>query len=259
VTPSGEAGLRRICAVIDLLLDAVDEETLLPTLLPLLLHTVPGDGLTWSTRSPAGRFPVHTPTGLFTPETLAAFYRHAPADPLFRHVDTDGPGVPVRRSDLQSLTEYHRLGTYNEALRAVPADHQLAMAFPAGWAPDGRRTVAVVVHRGGGSDFGDADLASAALLRARLSHALDRLAPPPPPWHAVLTEREAAVLDLLAQGLTDRQIGNRLAVSPRTVDKHLEHAYAKLRVHGRVEAAAVWLGRTGQPVRPGTARARISR
>ncbi|MFE0461007.1 response regulator transcription factor [Kitasatospora sp. NPDC058965] len=237
---SGEAGLRRICAVIDLLLDAVDEESLLPALFPLLLRTVPGDGLTWAVRTPAGRVPLHTPQGLFGPAALAGFYRNAAADPLFRHTDVTGPGVPVRRSDLQSLTDYHRLGTYREALRAAGAEHQLAMAFPAGWAPAGRRTVAMVVHRSG-SDFTDADLDSAALLRARLSHALDRLSPPPPPPPpGQLTQREAAVLELLAEGLTDRQIGHRLAVSARTVDKHLEHAYAKLQVHSRVAAAARW-------------------
>jgi DNA-binding NarL/FixJ family response regulator len=56
-----------------------------------------------------------------------------------------------------------------------------------------------------------------------------------------VTRREAAVLDLLARGLTDRQIARRLAISPRTVEKHLEHAYPKLGVHGRVDAATTWL------------------
>ncbi len=229
--------MRRIFAVIDLLLDAVDEETLLPALLPLLLRAVPGDTLTWSVRTPAGRRPVTLPVGLFGPEAVAGFFRYAPADSLFRHTDT-GSGIPLRRSDLQSRTEYHGLGTYTEVLRAVGAEYQLAMAFPAGWAPAGRRTVCLAVNRSG-SDFTDQDLAGAELLRARLSHALDRLAPPVR-LPAALTAREAAVLDLLAGGLTDRQIGRRLEVSARTVDKHLEHAYAKLRVHSRVEAATVW-------------------
>ncbi|MFF7637553.1 response regulator transcription factor [Kitasatospora sp. NPDC008050] len=237
MTPSGEAGLRRICAVIDLLIDAVDEETLLPALFPVLLRAVPGDTLTWSTRTPAGRHPVTLPQQLFSPQALAAFFRDAPEDPLFRHTN-GGSGVPMRRSDLQSRTEYHRLGTYGEALGPVGAEYQLAMAFPAGWTSAGRRTVALIVNRSG-SDFPDADLESATLLRARLTHGLERLAPPRVPV-ADLTAREAAVLDLLADGLTDQQIGRRLAVSARTVDKHLEHAYAKLRVHNRVAAAAAW-------------------
>ncbi|MGF1427716.1 response regulator transcription factor [Kitasatospora sp. LaBMicrA B282] len=241
MTPSGEAGLRRICAVIDLLLDAVDEETLLPALFPLLLRAVPGDSLTWSIRTPGGRHPLTLPAALFTPGALADFFREAPADPLFAHTN-GGSGVPVRRSDLQSRTEYHRLGTYGEVLGPTGIEYQLAMAFPAGWTTGGRRTVAMIVNRTG-SDFPDRDLDSATLLRTRLGHAFGRLAPPlPPPATdlAPLTARESAVLDLLARGLTDRQIGHRLAVSARTVDKHLEHAYAKLRVHSRVAAAAAW-------------------
>lgn len=139
-----------------------------------------------------------------------------------------------------SRTEYHRLGTYGATLGPIGAEYQLAMAFPAGWAPGGgRRTVALIVNRTG-SDFPDADLDSAVLLRTRLTHALDRLAPPVAAPPVDLTAREADVLDLLARGMTDVQIGHRLAVSARTVDKHLEHAYAKLRVHSRVAAAAVW-------------------
>ncbi|MCX4745313.1 LuxR family transcriptional regulator [Kitasatospora sp. NBC_01287] len=239
MTPSGEVGLRRICAVIDLLLDAVDEESLLPALFPMLLRAVPGDSLTWSTRTPTGRHPVTLPGALFTPQALAAFFRHAPEDALFRHTNT-GCGAPARRSDLQSLTEYHGLGTYGEALGPIGAEYQLAMAFPAGWARGGgRRTVALIVNRAG-SDFADADLEAAVLLRSRLTHALDRLAPPLAPPPVDLTAREATVLDLLAQGLTDRQISRRLDVAARTVDKHLEHAYAKLRVHNRVAAASAW-------------------
>ncbi|WP_035796084.1 helix-turn-helix transcriptional regulator [Kitasatospora mediocidica] len=237
MTPSGEAGLRRIFAVIDLLLDAVDEETLLPALFPALLRAVPGDSLTWSVRTPAGRHPITAPAGLFGPEALAGFFRHAPADSLFRHTDT-GSGRPMRRSDLQSRTEYHRLGTYAEALRGAGAEYQLATAFPAGWARSGRRTVCLVVNRTG-SDFADTDVEAATLLRARLSHGLDRLAPPVR-LPADLTARETAVLDLLAHGLTDRQIGRRLDICERTVDKHLEHVYAKLRVHSRLAAATLW-------------------
>ncbi|MEI5131649.1 helix-turn-helix transcriptional regulator [Streptomyces libani] len=79
---------------------------------------------------------------------------------------------------------------------------------------------------------------------------LHRLAPPTPPPSPV-THRESAVLALLARGLTNQQIAHRLAISPRTVDKHLEHAYAKLRVSSRVEAANAWLTRDQAAVRLG--------
>lgn len=52
-----------------------------------------------------------------------------------------------------------------------------------------------------------------------------------------LTKRERAVLRLLAQGRTNRQIAAMLGVSPRTVGFHLENIFAKLSVNSRTEAA----------------------
>jgi DNA-binding NarL/FixJ family response regulator len=52
----------------------------------------------------------------------------------------------------------------------------------------------------------------------------------------VVTERERSVLALAAQGLTARQIANRLGLSDRTVTTHLDHIYRKLGVSGRVAA-----------------------
>jgi DNA-binding CsgD family transcriptional regulator len=51
-----------------------------------------------------------------------------------------------------------------------------------------------------------------------------------------LTQREREVLALVAEGCTNQAIGHALEVSPRTVAKHLEHAYRKLEVSGRVQA-----------------------
>ena len=54
-----------------------------------------------------------------------------------------------------------------------------------------------------------------------------------------LTTREAEVLNWLAAGKTDRDIAAILGISPRTVNKHLEHIYPKLGVETRAAAAAV--------------------
>lgn len=51
----------------------------------------------------------------------------------------------------------------------------------------------------------------------------------------ILTEREDEVLHLLCQGLTDKEIGQKLHISPRTVNGHLGHIYAKFNVHSRTE------------------------
>jgi DNA-binding NarL/FixJ family response regulator len=51
-----------------------------------------------------------------------------------------------------------------------------------------------------------------------------------------LTARELEVLRLVAEGLDNRVIGRRLDISRSTVKHHLEAIYAKLGVHGRMEA-----------------------
>ena len=54
---------------------------------------------------------------------------------------------------------------------------------------------------------------------------------------AQLTERERDVAVLMAQGLTNAQIGTRLNVSMASVKAHLSHIFTKLGVDNRVSAA----------------------
>jgi DNA-binding NarL/FixJ family response regulator len=59
---------------------------------------------------------------------------------------------------------------------------------------------------------------------------------------AALTPRETEVLSWLAKGKTNRDIGEILGTSPRTVNKHLEHIFEKLGVETRAAAAALASG-----------------
>lgn len=56
---------------------------------------------------------------------------------------------------------------------------------------------------------------------------------------ASLTTRETEVLSWLAKGKTNRDIADILGLSPRTVNKHLEHIFDKLGVETRSAAAAI--------------------
>ena len=52
-----------------------------------------------------------------------------------------------------------------------------------------------------------------------------------------LSDREREVLQLVAEGFHNDEIGRRLFISPKTVKTHLQNVYEKLRVNSRTEAA----------------------
>jgi DNA-binding NarL/FixJ family response regulator len=60
-----------------------------------------------------------------------------------------------------------------------------------------------------------------------------------------LTPREMEVLAWVAKGKTNRDIAEILGMSPRTVNKHLEHIFVKLGVETRSAAAALVIGKFG--------------
>jgi DNA-binding NarL/FixJ family response regulator len=63
-----------------------------------------------------------------------------------------------------------------------------------------------------------------------------------------LSRREKEVLELLAQGCSDKDIANQLSISVPTVRFHLKHIYGKLHVRSRTEAALKFnRGQEGKP------------
>jgi DNA-binding NarL/FixJ family response regulator len=79
--------------------------------------------------------------------------------------------------------------------------------------------------------------------RLRLKEPVDRTAapaaPPSPAASLGLTQREVEVLALVAEGRTNRQIGQALFITPKTASVHVSRILAKLGVAGRGEAAAI--------------------
>lgn len=89
----------------------------------------------------------------------------------------------------------------------------------------------------------DADDAASHLRR------LGKPGRPAPRGPGALTRREAEVLRLLAEGLSNDQIAQRLFLSKRTVEHHVSNILGKLGLTTRTEAAALAL-RGGPPVKP---------
>jgi CRP-like cAMP-binding protein len=56
---------------------------------------------------------------------------------------------------------------------------------------------------------------------------------------AGLTQREADVARLICEGLSDKEIANKLGLSPHTVKDHLKKVYSKFRVHARTQLVSL--------------------
>lgn len=70
---------------------------------------------------------------------------------------------------------------------------------------------------------------------------LDRLRRPPEPDRRLssLTEREREILDLIAEGLSNREIGHRLFLAEKTVKNYVSSLLAKLNLQRRTQAAVL--------------------
>ncbi|MFI5254050.1 MAG: LuxR C-terminal-related transcriptional regulator [Candidatus Limnocylindrales bacterium] len=90
-------------------------------------------------------------------------------------------------------------------------------------------------------DFSERDRAVLEALGRHLERVLGRRDPhlPQPAGLLGLTERQAEILAWVARGLTNAEIGATLSLSPHTVRKHLENAFARLGVHSRGRAIAL--------------------
>ncbi|MFH9707039.1 response regulator [Streptomyces luteogriseus] len=83
------------------------------------------------------------------------------------------------------------------------------------------------------------DPSATARLMARLRQGQGQEPEPEPDALPGLTEREREILALIGEGLTNRQIGQRLYLAEKTVKNHISRLLAKLGVERRVQAAVI--------------------
>jgi DNA-binding CsgD family transcriptional regulator len=147
-----------------------------------------------------------------------------------RDIDWAGSSEPLRITDVVSRQAFRRSPFH--ALIAKPSgiEHELKLWLPA---PPGHARF-LELARGPGRDFVERDRSLLAVIRPHLARVRAR-------WELrtrvkCLTERQLEVLQLVAEGLTNREIARRLFISPATVRTHLEHIFEKLGVGSRTAA-----------------------
>jgi DNA-binding CsgD family transcriptional regulator len=192
------------------------------------------------------------------PETGETFGRLMHQNPLVAQM-TSGPrpGAPLRFSDVATAAELHALEIYTELYGPLGIEHQIAFTLP----QEPPRLLGVALSRRE-RDFTDAE--KALLGRARpfliqsYRNALAYERARRYDWAGMtaalraagLTEREAECLAQVGRGSSSADAAATIGVGVRTVDKHLQHAFAKLGVANRSQAAARAWELAGRPIRP---------
>jgi len=188
-------------------------------------------------------------------EILELFPRYAHQNPLVQRSNATQDGRVYRLSDVISRDELHSLELYREVYATIGLDYQMAFTLP----HKPPRLLGVALSRKD-RDFSDderdfVERARPYLIQGyrnavehtglreasgagALSSSLEALG---------LTTREAEVMRLVALGRSDAAAAKGLGVSVRTVQKHVQRAYAKLGVHSRSEASALAWERAGGP------------
>jgi HD-GYP domain-containing protein (c-di-GMP phosphodiesterase class II) len=139
------------------------------------------------------------------------------------HERLDGSGYH-RGARARDITMPARILAAADVLDAMTHDrpHRPARSF-------GAAAAAIRDEARGGRLDGDA---VEAVLGATPARKVDRRGRP-----AGLSDREVEVLRLVARGLSNREVADRLTVSRRTVEHHVQHIYDKIGVSSRAAAA----------------------
>jgi DNA-binding NarL/FixJ family response regulator len=153
-------------------------------------------------------------------------------------LDIDGLSVPIEQaidacesaspqSRVCALSAQHRSRVMQRALSAKAAAYVVKDTSPA--------MLIEIVHTVARGDYYADPRLAGAMLRRRSTRSAEA---------GDLSSREFEIVRLIADGLSNRDIGTRLSLSEKTVKNHVSHILAKLKVHAR-SGVAVYAVRNG--------------
>jgi DNA-binding NarL/FixJ family response regulator len=237
----------------------LDLEELMRGMLDALLRAIPSKWASLNEVGPDGVVALVEPE--LEPKWFPLFAELAHENPIYQRWMRTRDGRAYRFSDVATREELEATRLHKEVYEPLGIHHQIAVTLPS----EADRVLALVLHRED-SDFTDDErellnrarpfLIQAyrnAIAHTELMRGSAELMNGTLEAHG-LTAREAEVMKLVALGGSNRDVATRLAVSDRTVQKHLERAYRKLGVTTRSAAAErAWRLARGNPAAmPGT-------
>jgi len=171
--------------------------------------------------------------GVISRRELEVFDRYFYDHPLVREHGRNAAAVTRRIEDLLPGSAFQRTPLFNDYYRAIRIDHVMAVPIHV----DRHVLVSFVVNRSK-RGFSDRDRERVEVIRPHLGHLYRLSARKSEALEEIeaLTARERDVLGWLGAGKTDKDIAAILAISPRTVQKHLQRIYEKLGVETRTAA-----------------------
>ncbi len=236
-------------AIVEDLIGIVDLDELRFTLLRTLKRVVRSD---WASLNDIGPDPGDV-AALMIPdgpmELFTRYVEHRDENPIAAYIERTGDGRASRFSDHATREQLEALPLFRLVYGPMGVHHQIAFTIALG--PD--RQLAVALSRAA-PDYTDdeRDLLNRvrplliSAFRGAVEHTELRRALAEQGDHAEfvaalcgqgLTRREAEVVRLVALGRSNQHVADELGVSDRTVGKHLEHAFRKLGVRTRSQAA----------------------
>jgi DNA-binding CsgD family transcriptional regulator len=239
--------LRQVLEFVETAWAAAGERPFTEETLAALVELVPSDLVDYCDLDRVHRCALdYVETGQVADDDWELFWGIADEHPLCHHQQAYADFSAMRLSDVISRPRLVNSRIYADWFRPS----SIAAELEIGIAPSRIRTRNFILDRTHG-DYSDRDRAVLEVVRPHLRriHEMTELR------RAVgdsdqedidrLTDREAEILELVAAGLTNAGIAERLWISPGTVKKHLENVYTKLGVANRT-AAVTAASRSGR-------------